>query len=207
MSSEDLLSIILGGSVIFAFIIGLIAIAAVIVCIVAQWKLFKKAGKKGWEAIIPFYNTWVIIEISGLNWWYFLICIAGTILSTLGIEGLGWLTTIASYFVNFLVYYNLAKKTKQNEILYGILGVFVPFVPVLILGFSKKITFDNTIAVSPNGIFGAPKSNVNQSNFQTPERYCLGCGQRLANNVQFCENCGRKVENPQMNQPEQNNFQ
>lgn len=192
---------ILTGLGIFAMILLIITLAMIIVCIVAQWKLFKKAGKKGWESIIPIYNTWVLIEISGLNWWYFLIAISGSIFNLLNINGFGFITNVAGWFVNFLCFYNIAKKTKQNEILYGILGAFISFVPTLILGFSKNITFDNTVAVSPNGIIGDPKTN-NNSNIQnkTPERYCLGCGQRLANNVKFCENCGKKVEDPQTTQ-------
>jgi len=176
---------------VFMIIIFLAILALAIVCIVAQWKLFKKAGKKGWEAVVPFYSTWILIEIAGLNWWYFLIAVAGTIISLLGIEGLGWLTTIAGYFVNFLVFYNIARKTRQNEILYGILGIFVSFVPVLILGFSKNITYESSIEVSPNGPIGAPKNNANNN---APERYCLGCGQKLDGNVQYCQHCGKKVE-------------
>lgn len=189
---------LLTGLGIFAIILVILVLALAIVCIVAQWKLFKKAGKKGWEAIIPFYSTWVLIEIAGLNWWYFLLAISGSILSLLGIEGLGFITNIAGWFVNFLCFYNLAKKTKQNEILYGILGIFISYVPILILGFSNKITFDNSIEVSPNGIIGDKKTtnNNNTTNTQTQgqERYCLGCGQKLGNNVKFCENCGKKVE-------------
>ena len=29
--------------------------------IVSMWKIFKKAGKNGWEAIIPIYNIYVLI--------------------------------------------------------------------------------------------------------------------------------------------------
>lgn len=191
---------ILTGLGIFAILLILLVFALAIVVIVAQWKLFKKAGKKGWESIIPFYSTWVLIEIAGLNWWYFLLAISGSILSLLGIEGLGFITNIAGWLVNFLCFYNLAKKTKQNEVLYGILGIFVSFVPILILGFSKNITFDNTIAVNPNGIIGNSNQNNNNTQTQAPERYCLGCGQKLGNNVQFCENCGKKVEYQQNNQ-------
>ena len=136
MNNEELINLILGASI----IIILLVIVLLIPVLIAKWKLFKKAGKNGWEIFIPFYSTWVLIEIAGLNWWYFLIAIAGSILSFLGIEGLGWLTTIASYLISFLVYYNIAKKMKQNEILYGILGIFVPIVPLLILGFSKNIS-------------------------------------------------------------------
>lgn len=163
-----------------------------IVLIIAKWKLFKKAGKHGWEAIIPFYSTWVLIEIAGLNWWYFLISISGTIFSVLDIKSLGLLSSLASLFVNFLVFYNLAKKTKQNEKLYGILSIFFSGILVMILGFSKKITFDNTVSVGPNGPINEPK---NDSMPAAEEKYCLGCGHKLTSDVLYCENCGKKVEN------------
>lgn len=58
------IAMLLGGSV---FIL-LLVIALYAVYVIGLWKLFKKAGKQGWEAIIPFYNTYVLVEISGLNW-------------------------------------------------------------------------------------------------------------------------------------------
>ena len=80
------MAMLLGGSV---FIL-LLVIALYAVYVIGLWKLFKKAGKQGWEAIIPFYNTYVLVEISGLNWWYFLIAISGTILGMLKINGLDY---------------------------------------------------------------------------------------------------------------------
>ena len=48
-------------------------IAIIIVGIVAMWKVFEKPGYEGWKAIIPFYNMYIITEISGQNGWLFLI--------------------------------------------------------------------------------------------------------------------------------------
>lgn len=79
---------LLGGSLILIAVFSIIIIAFLVVLIVGLVKLFKKAGKPGWAAIIPFYNTYVLVEIAGLNWWYFLIAISGTIFSVLGIHGL-----------------------------------------------------------------------------------------------------------------------
>ncbi len=51
---------------VFMFIMSLISIAVAVVEIIAMWKVFKKAGRHGWEAIIPFYNMWTLFEISGI---------------------------------------------------------------------------------------------------------------------------------------------
>ncbi len=43
-----------------------------ILVVAGLWKMFVKAGKPGWAAIIPFYNYWVAFEISGRpGWWMF----------------------------------------------------------------------------------------------------------------------------------------
>ena len=141
-----------GGLIVVGVIIVLIAIAFIVVYIIGLWKLFKKAGKNGWEAIVPFYNTWVLVEIAGLNWWYFLIAISGTLLSFLGIDGLGTLTNLASAAVNFFIFYNLAKKMNKSEVLYGVLAIFFAPIMAMILGFSKD-KYDSSIEVSPNGPF------------------------------------------------------
>ena len=41
--------------------------------VVANWKIFTKAGKPGWASIIPFYNLYVLFEIAGMNGWLFLL--------------------------------------------------------------------------------------------------------------------------------------
>ena len=33
--------------------------------VIIRWKIFKKAGKNGWEALIPIYSSWTLFEISG----------------------------------------------------------------------------------------------------------------------------------------------
>lgn len=60
---------ILGG---FLFVYG----AIIILIIASLWKIFTKAGKPGWAAIIPIYNTIVLIEIVGKPvWWFILLLI------------------------------------------------------------------------------------------------------------------------------------
>lgn len=47
-----------------------ISMAISIFTIVCNWKIFKKAGRKGWESIVPIYNVIIELEIAGLPMWY-----------------------------------------------------------------------------------------------------------------------------------------
>ena len=50
----------------------ILSLALAVLGIVAMWKIFEKAGKPGWAAIIPFYNIYVLFEITWGNGWKFL---------------------------------------------------------------------------------------------------------------------------------------
>jgi len=56
---------------IILYILFMIAIALVL--IIAQWKIYQKAGKPGWASIIPIYSTIVLLEIVGKPWWWILL--------------------------------------------------------------------------------------------------------------------------------------
>lgn len=192
MSESEILDLVMGGSIVLILVVLAIVIGYLVLYIVSMWKLFKKAGKNGWEAIVPYYNTWVLIEIAGLNWWYFLISISGTILTLIGLESLSWIATIAGYAVNFFVFWNLAKKMHKNPVSTAILGTLFSGIMIPVLGLSKSYEYDSSVAVSPNGPIG--EDNTSSNNNTAPERFCLGCGQKLKPNSAFCENCGKKVE-------------
>jgi hypothetical protein len=47
---------------------------AVILIIVAQWKVFEKAGQPGWASLIPFYNIYIMTKITGKpGYWVLLL--------------------------------------------------------------------------------------------------------------------------------------
>jgi hypothetical protein len=57
----------------FGFIIQLAVLAFFLAVF---WKIFEKAGKPGWAAIIPIYNVIVLLEIVGRPiWWIILLFI------------------------------------------------------------------------------------------------------------------------------------
>lgn len=187
---DDAFGILATTSIGLLIVFLLIIIAFYVVYAIGLAKLFNKAGEEGWKAIIPFYNTFVLIQIAGLNWWYFLIAISGTICSILKINGLDTLCNLAALAVNFFVFYNLAKKMKQQPVGFGVAGIFVAPIAAMILGFSSKYTYDQSVEVSPNGPIGDAKETTNNE----PEKYCLGCGCKLKPGTKFCEKCGKEVK-------------
>ena len=69
----------LGG--IFAIIAGLgafiwiVSMAVAVISIISMWKVFAKAGRPGWAALIPVYNVVTLFKVSGLNPWLILLFI------------------------------------------------------------------------------------------------------------------------------------
>ena len=60
-----------------------IYIAWYVLFVAGLWCMFVKAGEEGWKAIIPIWNTLIILKIVGRQWWWiilFLIPIVGFIL-------------------------------------------------------------------------------------------------------------------------------
>ena len=51
----------------------IITLAIIVLLVVSWWKLFTKAGKPGWAAIVPFYNIYVMLQIVGRPWWWLLL--------------------------------------------------------------------------------------------------------------------------------------
>ena len=52
----------------------LVSLAIALLIVASMWKIFVKAGKPGWAAIIPIYNFIVLLEIAGKPaWWIILL--------------------------------------------------------------------------------------------------------------------------------------
>ena len=188
------LTVFSGVIVIIAVIFALFVIAACVLQIIGLYKVFKKAGKGGWEAIIPYYNNWVLVEISGCHWWYFLLMISTILVSfnNASIDnGAGFsigiiapLLSLASIYASLCANYNIAKKfNKSTGFAVGM--TFLPFVFYMILGCSDKCTYDSSVQVSPWGIYDFDKN-------KKQKKYCGNCGSEMSGN--FCPNCGTKGE-------------
>ena len=170
-SDFDSLYAVLGGGLL---VIGILFLVFAIFAMVAIWNMYKKAGKGGWESIIPVYSYWVLVEIAGLNWWWFLLAVADSIVTTLDIDGLSRIANLVSLFASFNIYYNIAKKFGKSNGTSVCAGIFY-FIFVFIFGFSKNEKYDASIPVSANGIFATPNSNAgnnnNNNNYQNNASY------------------------------------
>ncbi len=63
-----------GGLLGSMMVIGLIVL---VLLIVAGWRIFEKAGEKGWKILIPIYDVYILFKICGLkNWFWGYLCIS-----------------------------------------------------------------------------------------------------------------------------------
>ena len=56
------------------FVIGMVFLA--LPFFIGMWRVFTKAGRPGWAALIPFYSFYVLLKIAGKpGWWLILLYI------------------------------------------------------------------------------------------------------------------------------------
>ena len=59
----------------YGLVTWIILLAIIVFQIAAWWKVFEKAGKPGWAAIVPIYNIYVLIQIGGKPGWWIILCL------------------------------------------------------------------------------------------------------------------------------------
>lgn len=86
------------------------------------WKLFEKAGRKGWETLIPFYNLYVFLLIIKKPMW--------------------WMALLFFPFLNVFMYMlmlvELVKCFNKFSLGEQFLGVVFPFIYLPYLGFKDR---------------------------------------------------------------------
>ncbi|PZS09220.1 MAG: signal peptidase I [Chloroflexi bacterium] len=99
--------------------LGFIVYAAVIILEIAGlWKVFTKAGEPGWAAIIPIYNTIVLLRIVGRPIWWFILL----------------LIPLVNIIVLIMVMFDLAKAFGKGAG-YAIGLILLSFIFIPLLGF------------------------------------------------------------------------
>lgn len=97
----------------------LIGLAFIALMIASVWKVFTKAGQPGWAAIIPIYNFFVLLQIIGKPWWWFI----------------GLLIPFVNFIVMILIAVELAKVFgKGIGFAIGLILLSFIFYPILAFG-------------------------------------------------------------------------
>lgn len=99
-------------------------LAIVVLMIASIWKVFTKAGKPGWAAIIPIYNIVVLLEIVGKPiWWIILMLIP-----------------FVNIIIQIIVTHQLSKSFgKDVGFTIGLIFLGFIFFPILGFGSAKYI--------------------------------------------------------------------
>lgn len=100
-------------------VVTMLYLVFIVAMIVAMWKIFEKAGEKGWKSLIPFYNTWVLFEIAGKPGWWLVLA----------------LIPLVNIYVAVVLALELAKRFGKSTA-FGVFGLFFfSAIGYLILGF------------------------------------------------------------------------
>lgn len=65
LSTSDAMAV--GGLAGFFATYSVVLIIVAILTIIAQWRIFTKAGEAGWKCLIPIYNLVVLFRIAGIS--------------------------------------------------------------------------------------------------------------------------------------------
>lgn len=91
----------------------------VILLIIANWKIFEKAGQAGWKSLIPFYNGYTSFKITFSSGWFFLLM----------------LIPVVNIIIH-IMYCNKLSKAFGHGIGFTLGLIFLPNIFTLILGFN-----------------------------------------------------------------------
>jgi hypothetical protein len=139
---EELLGTIIAGLAIY----GTISLIWCIIMIVANWKIFTKAGQPGWMSIIPFLNSFILFKISWNTMMFWIMVGAGVVGGVLnaiaGEEGgilsiLALICYLAAAVIGIIDVHKLSKSFGHGI---GFTLGLLFFSPIftLILGFGKS---------------------------------------------------------------------
>jgi hypothetical protein len=97
----------------------LFVIVVAIIEIAAMWKVFEKAGRPGWAAIVPIYNLVVLCQVAGKSGWWVLL----------------FMIPLVNIIVAIMVAFGLAKSFGKGGLFaVGLLLLGLIFYPILGFG-------------------------------------------------------------------------
>ena len=122
------------GGVVGAFAGMMMGIVFISICIgvltiIANWRLFSKAGQAGWKSIIPIYNLVILFRVAGVSPWWILGYFAAWV------PFVGWILSVG---VSIYVMVKLAKAFgKGDGFAVGLILLNTIFIMILAFGSSE----------------------------------------------------------------------
>jgi signal peptidase I len=108
----------------------------ILATVAGLWKIFEKAGEKGWKALIPVYNYYVWVKILKRPWWWFLIFL---------IPGVG--------FMMMMIVAGITTLAMQKNRKFDLIAACIAL-PLLILAIIFLIKAHDTGTVAKVGLIG-----------------------------------------------------
>lgn len=106
---------------VFFIIYFIVVFGIALLAIIGLWKTFLKAGRPGWGAIVPIYNSYLLIVTAGKPGW--------------------WLLLLFVPFVNIIIFILISLALAEafgKSVVFAIFGLMI-FTPIgyLMLGFGE----------------------------------------------------------------------
>lgn len=111
----------------------IITLLTFVLFIIAMYRLFQKAGYKGWEALVPFYNFWIWVKIVKKPMWWFLLMLVPYI----------------NVFMLLLLIVEILKCFKKTGLGAQTIGILVPFFYLPWLAFFDKTPYEDPAKRKP----------------------------------------------------------
>ncbi len=116
-------------------------IALLVLVLIATWKIFVKAGEKGWKSLIPFYSVYIQFRIAGISkifWIDLPVMILLLVLNWTGRNEMGVYKVL--YYSNFALQalsYGYLARAFGKKVKFCIATAFLPVIFLPILGFGS----------------------------------------------------------------------
>lgn len=153
------------GFVLIYFVILAVSITVAVLNVIAQWRLFEKAGEHGWASLIPMYNYFVMVKIATgnytLGWVYLAVSLLYSAFSATARVMLERNSGGIAYILVMLIAFAIMipacviggytsymfSKSYGKPTLWNVCMIFLSPILMIVMGFDK-----NTEYVGPKGI-------------------------------------------------------
>ena len=132
-------------------------VIVVVLFIWPLWRIFEKAGRPGWAAIVPIYGQYILLKVAGKSGWWVIL----------------WFIPYISIIPAVIVANGIAKKFGKSD--WFAIGIFfLPFIFYPILGFGVA-QYDPQNAIRMNLTY-CPYCGTNIE----ANPFCSNCGKSVA---------------------------